>query len=340
MRARTFVALAGAALLVAAVALWLRPSAGFGWDRVLRGLAGGFGVEDAASPIDVAVLFELRLPRILTAIFAGASLAVAGTVMQAVFRNPLASPDVMGTQAGAALGAVIAIALGIASEWALAAPAGAFLGAGLVSAIVFVAAAGPGGVTVTGVLLAGMALNSLVGAATAFVVSVFHHGDFTRSGELLQWLMGGLENSTLQAAAIVGGGLLVFGSATLPFWRDLDVLTLEDDSAASLGIDIVRLRIVLLVLACGVTATAVSSTGGIAFVGLVVPHMARLLVGPAHRALIPSAAVGGALILLLADCVVQWFGVEVNLRIGVVTATLGAPFFLYLLARHRRGYAL
>jgi len=129
-------------------------------------------------------------------------------------------------------------------------------------------------------------------------------------------------------------------AALVPFVRDMDLLTLKDESASSLGVNVSRLRKVLLAIACGITATAVSSTGGIVFVGLVVPHMVRLLVGPAHRALVPCAAVGGGLILLLADGVVQASPEQANLRIGVVTAVLGAPFFLYLLARHRRGYAL
>jgi len=329
-----------AAAAVAWIGAWmiLRDAAPFTNDKAWAALLAGFGIGDAPGT-DVAIVWELRVPRLLVAIFAGASLALAGAIMQAVFRNPLASPDIMGTQAGSALGAVIAIALGFASSSVLALPLFAFIGAIAVSSFVYAAAAGRGGSSVTGILLAGMAMNALVGALTAFCVSMYFR-EYDRSREILQWLMGGLDNSDMSNALIVGAGLLLFSLATVPFVRDMDLLTLRDESAESLGVTVKALRVILLFVACGVTATAVSSTGGIAFVGLVVPHMLRLLVGPSHRRLLPCAAAGGALIMVVADGVCQLTRVEVELRIGVVTAMLGAPFFLYLLARHRRGYSL
>ncbi len=336
-----FLATCALGSLAVGLLLLVKSVPGVGVGDVLRAIAYGVGIGADSVPVGhVAIVFDVRLPRILVAVFAGAALALAGTVMQAVFRNPLASPDVMGTHAGSALGAVLAIGLGLASHSVLAAPALAFLGAIAVSAVVYLAAAGRGGASVTGILLAGMAMNALVGAATVFVVSLFWYGDYTRSGAVLQWLLGGLDLATMQRAAIVAGGLVLFGAALVPFLRDLDLLTLRDESAGSLGVNVARLRQGLLVIACGITATTVSCTGGIVFVGLVVPHMVRLLVGPAHRALAPCAAAGGALILLLADAICQLAPSALDLRAGVVTAGLGAPFFLYLLARHRRGYAL
>jgi iron complex transport system permease protein len=139
---------------------------------------------------------------------------------------------------------------------------------------------------------------------------------------------------------ITGGGLVLFGGALIPFLRDMDVLTLKEESAASLGLDVARVRQMLLLLACGLTAATVANTGGITFIGLVVPHMGRLLVGPSHRGLLPCVAVLGALVLVLSDYVCKLAPADFNLRLGVVTSMLGAPFFLVLLVRHRQGKAL
>lgn len=302
---------------------------------IATGLGRELGLVGGADEKAQWILVELRLPRLLVALFAGASLAMAGVIMQAVFRNPLASPEVMGTAAGAAFGAVLAIVSGLAAASTLAAPAAAFAGAGAVSLMVYVAAAGPGGVSVTGLLLAGIAMNTLIGALIAFVIALFFRNTEI-AGPVLFWLMGGLETQTMQNAGIVGGGLLVFGVTALPFLRDMDLLTLKDESAESLGINVGRLRQILLFLACGLTASAVSCTGGIVFVGLVVPHLVRLSIGPAHRRLLPGAAITGALVLVLADCVVKLFP-GAQLRLGVVTSLIGAPFFLHLLQRYRRG---
>jgi len=335
LRPLPYFAIAIVATLVAACVHLAKGSFPLGFGDVVSGLGRGLGMVDGAAEKSQWILLELRLPRLLVALFAGASLAVAGVMMQAVFRNPLASPEVMGTAAGAALGAVLAIVSGFATASTLAAPSAAFVAAGVVSVIVYVAAAGPGGVSVTGLLLAGIAMNTLVGALIAFVVALFFRNTEI-AGPVLFWLMGGLETQPMQNAWIVGGGLLVFGVAAVPFLRDMDLLTLKDESAESLGVDVGRLRQILLVLACGLTASAVACTGGIVFVGLVVPHLVRLLIGPAHRGLLPCAAVTGALVLVLADCVVKLFP-GAQLRLGVVTSLIGAPFFLHLLSRYRRG---
>jgi len=281
----------------------------------------------------------LRLPRMLVALLAGASLALAGTTMQAVFKNPLASPEVMGTMMGAALGSVIAIVAGWSGRFVLATPICALVAAAVVSLVVWMVAAGPGGVSVTAILLAGVAMNSLLGAGVAFVTQAISANPY-RSGEVLFWLMGGLESKSYSHAAIVGGGLLVFGIAIVPFVRELDLLTLRDDGAASLGVNVALVRNTMLLSACGLTATTVANTGGIAFVGLVVPHFVRMIVGPAHRALLPCAAVGGALVLIVADGICRVLVTDVDLKLGVVTSALGAPFFLMLLWKHRRGEVL
>ncbi|HEX5054631.1 MAG TPA: iron ABC transporter permease [Planctomycetota bacterium] len=288
---------------------------------------------------DRAIFGEIRLPRLLVALCGGASLALAGTVMQATFRNPLASPDLVGTAAGAALGGALAIVWQLAESTVLAVPLASLAGALAVTGLVFVLAGSHGRFSVTSLLLAGIALNTLVGALTAFAVT-FSFANYTASSRVLFWLMGGLDARTWEHAGITSIGFIAFGALVVPRSRDLDLLTLRDDSAFSLGIDAQRTRRQLVWSACGLTAATVSNTGGIAFVGLVVPHLARLLVGPAHRILLPTAALLGALLLAGSDLLCRLAPPDANLRLGVVTALLGAPYFLFLLARHRRGEAL
>lgn len=311
---------------------------GPGFAALLRWAWSWFGGA-AVDPVDEFLFANVRLPRLIVAAFGGASLALAGTVMQATFRNPLASPDLAGTTAGAAFGGALAIVCGIAS-WSLIAPPLASLAmAVLVTAIVFVLGRAHGRFSVTTLLLAGIALNTLVGALTSFVVT-FSFSNYTASSEVLFWLMGGLEARTWNHAAITAGGCVLFAALVAPRRAELDVLTLHDDTAYSLGVDAARARRWLVLCACGLTATTVSNTGGIAFVGLVVPHLARLLVGPAHRTLLPAAAMLGAALLVASDLACRLSPPQANLRLGVVTAFLGAPYFLFLLARHRREEAL
>lgn len=304
----------------------------------LRALGHGFGV-GGTDEIDRFTVFDIRLPRLLVALFGGASLSLAGAVMQAAFRNPLASPDIVGTSAGAAFGGALAIVTGIAGGAVLVVPLLSLLGALLVTWLVFVLAGTGARFSTTGLLLAGVALNTLVGALTSFVVT-FTFDNYSASSSVLFWLMGGLDSRNWDHATITATGFVVFAALVALRARELDLLTLRDDSAHSLGIDAPRVRRGVLWLACGLTATTVANTGGIAFIGLVVPHVARLLVGPAHRVLLPASALLGALLLVLADFLCRNTPPDWNLRLGVVTSLLGAPYFLYLLARHRRGEVL
>lgn len=324
--------LAGAIVVVALAYLSFGDGPGLG--DLVRLLVGGDVRRD-----HYFIVTQIRLPRLLVALFGGAALATAGVVMQASFRNPLASPDLVGTSAGAAFGGALAIVTQVSAIALIATPAISLGGAMLVTWLVFVLAGSYGRVSVTGLLLAGVALNTLVGALTAFVVT-FSFANYTASSEVLFWLMGGLERATWAHAAITCAGFVLFAGAIAPRTRDLDLMTLRDDSAHSLGLDAPRARRLLLWFACGLTATTVANTGGIAFVGLVVPHLARILVGPAHRTLLPTAALAGGVLLAASDVLCRVAPPEANLRLGVVTALLGAPYFLFLLARHRRGEAL
>jgi iron complex transport system permease protein len=326
-----------ALLLVATSLVYLASGDGAGWHELLAML--GLGPAEGADDVHRYVVGRLRLPRLLVAAAGGASLATAGVVMQAAFRNPLASPDFVGTAAGAAFGGAIAIVTRFAAVTVVATPLASLVGAMAVTWLVFALAGSWGRISVAGLLLAGVALNTMVGALTTFVVT-FTFANYTASSEVLFWLMGGLEARTWEHASITAIGCLVFTAGIARHARDLDVMTLRDDSSHSLGLDAPRMRRRLLWFACGLTATTVANTGGIAFVGLVVPHLARLLVGPAHRALLPTAALLGALLLVASDWLCRLAPPDANLRLGVVTALLGAPYFLFLLARHRRGEEL
>jgi len=297
------------------------------------------GAFDAPDDADRFVLGMIRAPRLLVAVFGGGALALAGTVMQATFRNPLASPDIIGTAAGAAFGGALAIVFGWADLGVVVTPLMALAGAVGVTSLVFALAGAHGRFTVANLLLAGVALNTLFGALTSFVVT-FAFDNYTASSRVLFWLMGGLDARTWQHAWITAGGFLLFSMLVWPRARELDLLTLRDDSAHSLGVDAQRARRTLVWWACGLTATTVANSGGIAFVGLVVPHLARLMVGPAHRVLLPTAALLGAVLMVASDLGCRVAPVGWNLRLGVVTAVAGAPYFLFLLARQRRGLAL
>ncbi|MFO1076505.1 MAG: iron ABC transporter permease [Planctomycetota bacterium] len=321
------------ALFTVSAVLYLGFGPGPGIGDALYGLFGN-GLDQ-----HVFIARHYRLPRFVVASFAGAALALAGVVMQAAFRNPLAAPDVIGTSAGAAFGGVLAIVTKIAQIGVLAVPLASLSGAVAVTMLVFTLAGNRGRFSATGLLLAGIAVNTLAGALTSFAVT-FQYANYTASSEVLFWLMGGLERSTWPHALLTAIGTILFAALILPHRRDLDLLTLQDDVAHGLGLDAPRVRRRLLWIACGLTAATVANTGGIAFVGLVVPHLSRLVVGPTHRVLLPTAALMGALLLVLGDMVCRASPPDANLRLGVVTALLGAPYFLFLLARHRRGEML
>jgi iron complex transport system permease protein len=305
--------------------------------QIVQALAAELGWAESLESNLQAIVVELRTPRILIAVVAGSALAIAGTVMQAVFRNSLASPEILGTAQGAALGATVAIALGWAASSSFAVPGCAVVGAIVVTAVVYFIAGGTRGFSVSSLLLAGIAMNTLVGALIAFSISKLSGDQWDQGSQILYWLMGNFEKTTGSDVTAVALGLLVFGTLLVPFLRDLDVMTLHDEGASALGVNVLLVRSILLLVACGLTAVTVAFVGGIAFVGLVVPHMARLVVGPAHRGLVPCAAVLGAFLLVGSDYICRVLLPGTGLRVGVVMSLIGAPFFLYLLLRMRRG---
>jgi len=305
--------------------------------EVIAAIAQQFGIS-VGSPVAAStssIVMELRAPRILAAIVVGAALAVAGGAFQSLLRNPLADPYVLGTSSGAALGAALAFLVPISgAAWELGGvQLAAFVGALLSVALVWrIAGIGSGEERIAGVLLVGYAVASLLAAALSLVMLT--SGANLRA--IFGFLLGGLDGASwprLAAAAIPA----VAASLALALrGRPLAAFLLGDEAATHLGVNVQRERKIAIALASLATGAAVALAGLVGFVGLVVPHLVRLMVGPDPRAVLPLSAIGGALLLLIADTLARTIGVPV----GVITALIGAPFLLWLLQRARAGYAL
>ena len=311
-------------LLSAALALVWALVAGdmpIGVDEVFAALAGGEGM--AAD-----VIRELRLPRAVAAFVCGGLLATAGALMQVLLRNPLADPYILGISGGAAVGALLGITLGAASLWV---DALAFGGALTAMLLVFGLAHGDGSWTQTRLLLTGVIVAAGCGAAVSLMLAL---APDTRVMSMLFWMMGDASAAAQPWPAVLV--LLVALAAVQPFARDLNVLARGELTARALGVQVQRLRIGLYVLASLLTATAVTLVGSVGFVGLIIPHLVRLVVGNDQRVLIPAAALAGGTLLTLADTAARTVIAPQQLPVGVLTALIGVPVFLVLLARHPR----
>jgi iron complex transport system permease protein len=288
----------------------------------------------SVSEAESVVVWLIRTPRVLVAALVGAGLALVGVQMQGLFKNPLASPDILGTSAGAAFGAVLAIACGLATRSPLYVPLLACLDAMMALCAVYTIAMRHGHIPVATLLLAGMALSILLGAATSLVISL-NVVSYQVAQEILFWLMGGLDSRTWMHVAIVApcvaGGALIAAAVA----RDLDMLLLGEEAAASLGVEVEHIKRVVLTSAALGTGAVVAVSGVVGFVGLVVPHVVRLLIGPGHRRLLPASALVGASFVIVADIVARTVMRPAEIRLGIITAAGGAPFFLYLLLTHK-----
>lgn len=296
------------------------------WQSVLQHA----GVTDHGLPrlLD-AIVWELRLPRLVTAAAVGAGLAISGAVMQAVTRNQLADPYLLGLSSGASLGAVAVLLLSIA----LLLPVAAFAGAMLALALTLALASSLGRLTPTRTVLAGVAVSALAGAVTSFIIFWSAQGDSYR--EVLGWLMGSLAASTWSSAAIAGITLVVIGVPIMLTGRVLDGFAFGDAAASSLGINVTRTRWLLLAGTALLTGAMVSVSGAIGFVGLILPHAVRLVTGPRHRALLPLAALAGALFLVWSDTIARTLFDPREIPVGIITALIGAPVFGALLVRRK-----
>jgi iron complex transport system permease protein len=299
---------------------------------VVRAMADALpGVSLSVPDTARIIVVTVRMPRIVLAALVGFALAAAGTVMQGFFRNPMADPSIIGVSSGAAVGAVAVIALDVSIPYGLA--GAAFVGGLLTAFAVYLIATEDGRTPVATLLLAGVAIQTFLGAAISYML--------LQAGESLEeavyWLMGHLHYASWSDVKLAGLAVPLLFVVLLAFARDLNVLLLGEEDARTLGVEVEFTKRALLAVSSLVTAAAVAVSGVIGFVGLIVPHMMRLVVGPDHRVLLPASAFAGAAFLVATDTLARSGPAEIP--VGIVTAALGAPFFLYLL-RSREVHAL
>ncbi len=279
------------------------------------------------------VMREIRLPRALLAVLIGAALGMSGAAMQGYLRNPLADPGLIGVSGSAALGAVIAIQTGIAATTTLALPVSALVGA-LIGVVLVLMLAGPRGGSLT-LILAGIAISALAGALTSLVLNLSPNP--FAANDIVFWMMGSLADRSMTHVWLALP-LIVVGLGMLALMRrGLDALTLGEDAAQAMGINLAQLRLLLVLGTACVVGASTAVAGAIGFIGLVVPHMLRGWVGARPGRLLWASALGGAVMLLAADIVVRVILPMRDLKLGVVTALVGAPLFLHLIYRTRRG---
>ena len=332
MRARTplvLLVLAGLAALVVTVLVTVTIGpADLGVAEVARSIAGHLGLPVEAVPrLHDAIVWDLRLPRVLTAAAVGAGLAIAGAVMQSLTRNPLADPYLLGLSSGASLGAVAVLVVGVS----LLLPVAAFAGA-LLALVATLALARSGSTLSPGrTVLAGLAVSQMAAAGTSFVIFWSSTGDSYR--EILNWLLGSLAGATWASVAIAGVAVVVVGTVLLLSATRLDAFAFGDTSAAALGIDVDRTRWTLMTVVALLTGAMVAVSGAIGFVGLILPHAVSSWTGPAHRRLLPVAALSGAVFLIWADTLARTVFDPRELPVGIVTALIGVPVFAFLLRR-------
>jgi iron complex transport system permease protein len=281
------------------------------------------------------VMREIRLPRAILGVLIGASLGLAGAAMQGYLRNPLADPGLIGVSASAALGAVISIQTGLAAAAALALPVMA-LGGALIGVFLVLVLAGPRGSSLT-LILAGIAISAFAGALTSLVLNLSPNP--YAASEIIFWMMGSLADRSM-VHVWIALPLIVIGAVLLAtLSRGLDALTLGEDAAEALGINLTRLRLSLIFGTAAVVGASTAVAGAIGFVGLVVPHLLRPFIGARPGALLWASALGGAAMILASDILVRVVLPARDLKLGVVTALVGAPLFLHLIYRTRRGGA-
>ena len=303
-------------------------------DVSLKAAFGGSAVGNATNP-DYEILVRVRIPRVLLAAMVGAALAGSGVVFQALLRNPLADPYILGVSSGAGLGAMIAVIVGL--SWTLwgRSPIAVFAFLGALGTVWLVWGIGrvTGKYQVTGLLLAGVVVNAFFSAMIMFLVSV------AKSNQLhatLFWLMGNMTEEDFFVLWI-GGGSIVAGLTALFFLGpQLNIISVGAQDARSIGVPVARVELAAFAISAFITAVAVSLSGLIGFVGLIVPHAVRLLFGPDHRQLLPLSSLAGAMFLVVADTVARMVVAPAQLPVGVVTAMIGGPFFLLLLIRHSK----
>lgn len=318
---------AGIAVSLGAVSIPVAKSWSILWRHLWSGEAIPGGMDR-----DSAIILELRVPRVLCGAMVGAALAISGAVLQALLRNPLADPYVLGISSGAALGAVLAILFGLGSVvlGSYAIPGAAFAGALLTLLFVYFLARVQGRVPAQTMLLAGFIVSAFFLAIIMFLISVTSD---ERLFSVTFWLMGNLEYMASQSQGGIFLYLLLGSGVLFSLAKDLNLMALGEETASELGVEVERVKKIAFVFASLITGAVVSVSGLIGFVGLVVPHLVRMLWGPDHRFLLPASALAGAILLVSADLLARILLAPSEIPVGVITALGGAPFFVYLLRR-------
>lgn len=297
----------------------------------------GFSGPGKWTASDSSIILDLRLPRILSGALVGSALAMAGSVLQALLRNPLADPFVLGISSGAAVGAVLAILFGLGATFlgAYAVPGSAFGGALFTLFLVYFIARVEGRAPTNTMLLAGVIVSSFFSAVIMFLISATSDEQIYN---VTFWLMGNLEYMASQSLGIIFLFLMVGGGILLALARDFNLLALGEEPASELGVDVERVKKTAFIFASLITGAVVSVSGLIGFVGLIVPHVVRMIWGPDHRFLLPASALVGAMLMVVADTLARTVMAPTEIPVGVVTAMGGAPFFVYLL--RKKGHAV
>ncbi len=341
MRPHPAVVLTGltVALLAVAVLALTIGAAGIPLSRLFPALGLGVAPDGAMLARDELVLWSIRIPRIVATAAIGAMLALSGTVMQGLFRNPLADPALVGVASGGAFGAALTIVLmdapSIAVPWLRHVellPLAAFAGALLTTWALYAISSWRGRTSIAIFLLAGLAIAALTNAGTGLLVFV---ADDRQLRDITFWMLGSVSGATWGKTATLLPALGV-GLLAIPFIaRGLDLLVLGESEAFHSGINVQVLKVLSIVVVSAMTGVAVSISGVIGFVGIIVPHLLRISIGPGHRLLLPASALGGAMLLIGADTLARTLAAPAEVPIGILTAAVGAPFFLFLLLRQR-----
>lgn len=279
------------------------------------------------------IIFLVRFPRVLVAALAGTALATSGAVMQGMFRNPMADPGILGISSGAGLGAVFAIKLGVTAAGIFFMPAFAFVGAFIAISVIYILSYRKGKIPVMTLILSGIAVSTFLGAITNIILTLSYDYQIK---EFLFWSTGGLDNRRWEHVQLVILPIAISVALMFVFSRDLNVLLIGEEEAKSVGLNPGRTRTLLLLLISVATASAVCVSGSISFVGLIVPHIMRLIVGPDHKILLPASAVGGAIFLVACDLISRVVVMPNELGVGIITSLVGAPYFLYLLLKSKK----
>lgn len=283
-------------------------------------------------PSGEVTLWQVRFPRVVLAILVGAALGCAGALLQGVFSNPLAEPGVIGVSAGAAVGASAVIVVGGAATAGPAVAAAAFVSGLITTTLVYLLARSEGRTEVVTLVLTGVAINAFAGGLIAFFTFV---ASPAARDQIVFWQLGSLNGATWNAVAIVAPMAIAGIAASMLIAPKLDLLALGESAARHLGVDVEKLRLIAIVIVAVLVSSSVAFTGIILFVGLVVPHVMRMLVGPGHRLLLPASVLGGAVVLLAADLGARTLVPNADLPLGMLTSLVGGPFFFWLLRRTR-----